>query len=130
MTRPFRPGSCRRRPGRVAVVVGDDPAVALGTVLPRAPHGFWVRHRDGTNRLASLSYLANDPDRIAVAYGVMMPAPGAPERVALVYALARLLDAWQAGSGTARRPGRPRGPLGQKRPLVAAAGAGRVRAGL
>jgi Phosphotransferase enzyme family len=81
----------------VAVVVGDDPAVALGTVMPRAPDGFWVRHRDGTNRLASLSYLANDPDRIAVAYGVMMPAPGAPERVALVYALARLLDAWQAG---------------------------------
>ena len=27
----------------------------------------------------------------------MMPAPGAPERVALIYALARLLDAWQAG---------------------------------
>ncbi|HTT92147.1 MAG TPA: phosphotransferase, partial [Acidimicrobiales bacterium] len=75
----------------------DDPEVALGTVMPRAPHEFWVRHRDGANRLASLSYLANDPDRIAVAYGVMMPPPGAPERVALVYALARLLDAWQAG---------------------------------
>jgi hypothetical protein len=81
----------------VSVVVGDDPSMALGTVMPRAPNGFWVRHRDGRNRLASLSYLANDPDRIAVAYGVMMPAPGAPERVALVYALARLLDAWQAG---------------------------------
>ena len=83
----------------VAVVVGDDPAVAVGTLLPRAPLEFWVRHRDGTNRLASLSYLANDPDRIAVAYGVMLPAPGAPERVALVYALARLLDAWQSGNG-------------------------------
>jgi hypothetical protein len=81
----------------LSVVVGDDPEVALGTVLPRAPHQFWVRHRDGSHRLASLSYLANDPDRIAVAYGVMMPAPGAPERVALVYALARLLDAWQTG---------------------------------
>ncbi len=81
----------------LSVVVGHDPELALGTVLPRAPHEFWVRHRDGTNRLASLSYLANDPDRIAVAYGVMMPAPGAPERVALVYALARLLDAWQSG---------------------------------
>jgi hypothetical protein len=81
----------------VSVVVGDDPALALGTVMPRAPHEFWVRHRDGSNRLASLSYLANDPDRIAVAYGVMMPGPGAPERVAIVYALARLLDAWQAG---------------------------------
>ncbi len=81
----------------LSVVVGDEPDMALGTVLPRAPHQFWVRHRDGSNRLASLSYLANDPDRIAVAYGVMMPAPGAPERVALIYALARLLDAWQAG---------------------------------
>ena len=79
----------------VSVVVGEDPSIALGTLLPRAPLEFWVRHRDGTSRLASLSYLANDPDRIEVAYGVMLPAPGAPERVALVYALARLLDAWQ-----------------------------------
>ncbi len=32
----------------LSVVVGDDPEVALGTVLPRAPHQFWVRHRDGS----------------------------------------------------------------------------------
>ena len=83
----------------VSVVVGyDDPSLALGTVLPRAPSEFWVRHRDGSRRLATLSYLTNDPDRIAVAYGVMTPAPGAPERVALVYALARLLEAWQGQS--------------------------------
>ncbi len=78
-----------------SVVVGPDPDLALGTVLPRAPAEFWVSHRDGARRLATLSYLANDPDRMAVAYGVMMPAPGAPERVAVVYALARLLEAWQ-----------------------------------
>ena len=79
----------------VSSVVGDDPLVALGTVMPRAPSEFWLRHRDGTKRLATLSYLATDPERIAVAYGVLMPPPGAAERVALVYALARLLEAWQ-----------------------------------
>ena len=36
---------------------------------------------------------------MTVAYGVTVPPPGAPERVALVYALARLLDAWQGGAG-------------------------------
>jgi hypothetical protein len=81
-----------------SVVVGADPLLGVGTVLPRAPAEFWVRHRDGARRLATLSYLANDPDRIAVAYGVMVPAPGAPERVAVVYALARLLEAWQGRS--------------------------------
>ena len=79
----------------VSSVVGDDALVALGTVMPRAPSEFWLRHRDGTKRLATLSYLATDPERIAVAYGVLMPPPGAAERVALVYALARLLEAWQ-----------------------------------
>jgi hypothetical protein len=79
----------------VSSVVGEDPLVALGTVMPRAPSEFWLRHRDGTKRLATLSYLATDPERIAVAYGVLMPPPGAVERVALVYALARLLEAWQ-----------------------------------
>ncbi len=86
-------------------------------MLPRAPNEFWVRHRDGTNRLASLSYLANDPDRIAVAYGVMMPAPGAPERVALVYALARLLDAWQGGDGGLLQPQVVHGDLSAKNVL-------------
>ena len=88
-----------------SVVVGPDPDLALGTVLPRAPAEFWVSHRDGARRLATLSYLANDPDRIAVAYGVMMPAPGAPERVAVVYALARLLEAWQGPLSGSLAPG-------------------------
>ena len=101
----------------VSIVVGSDPALALGTVLPRAPNEFWVRHRDGTNRLASLSYLANDPDRIAVAYGIMMPAPGSPERVALVYALARLLDAWQGGDGGLLQPQVVHGDLSAKNVL-------------
>ena len=79
----------------VSSVVGDDALMALGTVMPRAPEEFWLRHRDGTKRLATLSYLATDPERIAVAYGVLVPPPGAAERVALVYALARLLEAWQ-----------------------------------
>ncbi len=86
----------------LSAVVGDDPELALGSLLPRAPAQFWVRHRDGTNRLATLSYLANDPDRIAVAYGVTTPPPGAPERVAIVYALARLLEAWQRDPPAAR----------------------------
>jgi hypothetical protein len=79
----------------VSSVVGDDPTVALGTVMGRAPAEFWLRHRDGTKRLATLSYLATDPERIAVAYGVLVPPPGTAERIAVVYALARLLEAWQ-----------------------------------
>jgi hypothetical protein len=78
-----------------AAVVGDDPSLALGTLMRRAPARFWLRHRDGGPRPATLSYLASDPDRIAVAYGARVPAPGAPERVAVVYALCRLLDSWQ-----------------------------------
>jgi hypothetical protein len=91
-----------------ALVVGDGPAhegsapLVLGTVMPRAPDGFWLRHRDGTARLASLSYLAGDPDRIAVAYGVQVPAPGTAGRLGVVYALARLLEAWQSEKGPAR----------------------------
>lgn len=81
----------------LATVVGDDPAHAVGVVLPRAPRQFWLSHRDGPLRLATLSYLAGDPDRIELAYGVAVPAPGAAARVAVVYALARLLEAWQAG---------------------------------
>jgi hypothetical protein len=102
----------------VAVVVGDDPEVALGALMPRAPAAFWLRHRDGQTRLATLSYLASDPDRITVAYGTVVPAPGAPERVGVVYALARLLDAWQHGAGGAGAPASARsrgvgGPAGE-----------------
>ena len=124
-----------------SVVVGPDPDLALGTVLPRAPAEFWVSHRDGARRLATLSYLANDPDRMAVAYGVMMPAPGAPERVAVVYALARLLEAWQGplsgslASGSLASGSWQLGPrsawgsVGQERLVVARSSAGGVRAG-
>ena len=79
-----------------AAVVGDDPSWALGTLMPRAPVRFWLKHREGAARPATLSYLAGDPDRIAVAYGAHVPAPGSPERVALVYALCRLVASWQA----------------------------------
>jgi hypothetical protein len=97
-------GACRRAISSsawpsAAVVGPDDTTVALGALMPRAPAQFWLRHRDGPKRLATLSYLAGDPDRMTVAYGVTVPPPGAPERVALVYALARLLDAWQGGAG-------------------------------
>jgi hypothetical protein len=97
-------GVCRRALSSsawpaAAVVEERDAGVALGALMPRAPAQFWLRHRDGPSRLATLSYLAGDPDRMAVAYGVTVPPPGAPERVALVYALARLLDAWQGGVG-------------------------------
>ena len=88
----------------VAWVVGDEPELALGALVPRAPGCFWLRHREGGPRLATLSYLASDPDRITVAYGTVVPAPGAAARVAVVYALARLLEAWQgdgAGQGLA-----------------------------
>ena len=82
----------------VALVVGEAPGVAVGCLMPRAPGCFWLRHREGGPRLATLSYLASDPDRMAFAYGTVVPPPGAPSRVAVVYALARLLEAWQ-GTG-------------------------------
>jgi hypothetical protein len=83
----------------VAVVLGTSRNLALGTLMPRAPSRFCARHRDGQLRLATLSYLATDPDRIAVAYGVAVPAPGSAERVALVYALCRLLEALEGPPG-------------------------------
>gem|GEM_PF-2050701 len=110
----------------VALVVGDDPGVALGALMPRAPATFWLRHREGQPRLATLSYLASDPDRITVAYGTVVPAPGAPERVGVVYALARLLEAWQHGAGGAGAPAsaRSRGPGGPAGDEHGAGGAG------
>lgn len=91
----------------VALAVGETPAVAVGSLMPRAPGWFWLRHREGGPRLATLSYLASDPDRIAFAYGTKVPAPGTPSRVGVVYALARLLEAWQ---GTAARSEATAGP--------------------
>jgi hypothetical protein len=69
---------------------------AAGVLLPRAPRRFAVRHRDGTTRLATLSYLTADPAHRSAAYGLQLPAPVSPERVGLVYALARLLEAFEA----------------------------------
>lgn len=78
-----------------ALVAGERPDMAAGVLLPRAPRRFSACHRDGVPRLSTLSYLASDPDRITVAYGTAVPAPGDPARVAVVYALSRLLEAWQ-----------------------------------
>lgn len=75
---------------------GSDNDMACGVVIARAPRPFWLAHREGPPRLATLSYLAGDPERIEVAYGLAMPARGSPERVAVAYALALLLEAWQA----------------------------------
>ncbi len=76
-----------------AVAVDQASGLAAGLVLPRAPDRFWLRHRDGSVRLASLSYLTADPHQRAAAYGLALPAPMAAERLGLAYALARLLDA-------------------------------------
>jgi hypothetical protein len=65
--------------------------------MPRAPRRFALRHRDGHSRLASLSYLTADPEHRAVAYGLTLPPPAGPERIGLVYALARLLAALESG---------------------------------
>lgn len=79
-------------------VVTGGRGEAVGLLMPRAPRRFSVRHRDGRSRLASLSYLTSDPVHRAVAYGLELPAPASPDRVGLVYALARLLAAFEEGS--------------------------------
>jgi hypothetical protein len=78
-----------------AAVVTDGRGDASGLILPRAPRRFALRHRDGTTRLASLSYLTADPAHRAVAYGLNLPAEVSPERLGLVYALARLIEAFE-----------------------------------
>jgi hypothetical protein len=78
-----------------APLVGFDHPAAAGVLLPRAPRRFALRHRDGTTRLATLSYLTADPAHRAVAYGLSLPDPVSPERLALVYALARVLAAFE-----------------------------------
>jgi hypothetical protein len=75
-----------------------DAAWATGLLLPRAPRRFSLRHRDGRSHLASLSYLTADPARRAAAYGISLPEPMGPDRLGLVYALARLLEAFESGS--------------------------------
>lgn len=83
-------------PSAAVAVAPASTQMAAGTLMPRAPEPFWIRHKDGKARLATLSYLACDPDRIAFAYGVQVPSAGDPGRVALVYALSRLLESWEA----------------------------------
>jgi hypothetical protein len=78
-------------------VVTGAQGEASGILLPRAPRRFAVRHRDGTSRLASLSYLTTDPVHRASAYGLQLPEPASPHRIGLVYALARLLAAFESG---------------------------------
>jgi hypothetical protein len=88
----------------VTVIAGEadrsHPAVGAGVLIPRAPRRFALRHRDGTTRLATLSYLTADPAHRAIAYGLALPEPVSPERLGLVYALARLLEAFE----TSRAP--------------------------
>jgi hypothetical protein len=89
-------------PAVTVVTAGHDtPAqpAGAGVLLPRAPRRFALRHRDGTTRLATLSYLTADPAHRAIAYGLSLPEPVSPERLGLVYALARLLETLElAGS--------------------------------
>jgi hypothetical protein len=86
----------------VTVVAGGADTEAhpagAGVLLPRAPRRFALRHRDGTTRLATLSYLTADPAHRAVAYGLSLPEPVSPERLGLVYALARLLEAFETAA--------------------------------
>ncbi len=83
----------------VAVVADDaDPSRAAGILLARAPRRFSVRHRDGRVRLASLSYLTAPPGQRVAAYGLALPSRFSPERIGVVYALARLLEAFQAAT--------------------------------
>jgi hypothetical protein len=91
---PDPAGRHRRAPGagNAGTLPGGGGA---GVLLPRAPRRFAVRHRDGTTRLASLSYLTADPSHRAVAYGLALPPPVSPQRLGLVYALARLLQAFE-----------------------------------
>jgi hypothetical protein len=79
-----------------AVVLGPE-GLAAGLLLPRAPRRFALRHRDGAMRLSSLSYLTADPGHRAAAYGLDLPSPASEARLGIIYALARLLEAFEAG---------------------------------
>ena len=81
--------------GYGGAAISSPPLPGAGVLLPRAPRRFALRHRDGTTRLASLSYLTADPSHRAVAYGLALPPPVSPQRLGLVYALARLLEAFE-----------------------------------
>ncbi|MBO0748648.1 MAG: hypothetical protein J2O47_09855, partial [Acidimicrobiaceae bacterium] len=82
----------------VSGVGKGEPGPAAGLLLPRAPRRFSLRHRDGRAHLATLSYLTADPDRRSAAYGIDLPPVMSPERLGLVYALARLIEAFESAS--------------------------------
>lgn len=83
-------------PASVVTEPGAPEGTVSGILLPRAPRRFSLRHRDGTSRLATLSYLTADPAQRAAAYGLSLPPPVSVERLGVVYALARLLEAFQS----------------------------------
>ncbi len=83
-------------PDAVVTEPGAPDGTVAGILLPRAPRRFSLRHRDGTSRLATLSYLTADPGQRAAAYGLALPGAGSAERVGIVYALARVLEAFQS----------------------------------
>ncbi|MHB1929589.1 MAG: hypothetical protein ACYCUG_09255, partial [Acidimicrobiales bacterium] len=83
-------------PRAVVTEPGAAAGTAAGLLVPRAPRRFAVRHRDGTSHLATLSYLTADPAQRAAAYGLALPAPVSTDRVGIVYALARALEALQS----------------------------------
>jgi hypothetical protein len=85
-------------PSALVVDPGSDGTVATGLLLPRAPRRFSLRHRDGDVRLATLSYLTAPPAQRAASYGLALPPAFSPERIGLVYALARLLEAFGAAT--------------------------------
>lgn len=85
-------------PEAVVAEPGAPDGTVAGILLPRAPRRFAVRHRDGAHRLATLSYLTADPGQRAAAYGLALPPPVSAERIGIVYALARVLEAFQAAT--------------------------------
>jgi hypothetical protein len=96
--RPDLPARVHAAAAWPASVVIDGSGGATGLLMPRAPRRFALRHRDGTTRLASLSYLTADPAHREMAYGLLLPPDASPERLGLVYALARLLEAFEFGT--------------------------------
>ncbi len=71
---------------------------AAGLIMPRAPERFTLRHRSGPTRLATLSYLTTDPAQRVAAYGLRLPEAVSAERLGLLYALARVLEAFESVS--------------------------------
>jgi hypothetical protein len=71
---------------------------AVGLLLPKAPRRYRLRHKDGQSHLATLSYLTADPAQRAASYGLTLPPAMSADRFGLVYALARLLEAFEWAS--------------------------------